>query len=77
MKPSYEDNSIQFVSKPFRILDKKKTELAKIGKFMPSCTIKVAFWLCVTVIRVMNGVFYLEGLHEGSTNTQANILITN
>ena len=47
MKPSYEDNSIQFVSKPFRILDKKKTELAKIGKFMPSCTIKV----CVLALR--------------------------
>ena len=74
MKPSYEDNSIQFVSKPFRILDKKKTESEN------SCLVarsRFAFWLCVTVIRVMNGVFYLEGLHEGSTNTQANILITN
>lgn len=50
MKPSYEDNSIQFVSKPFRILDKKKTELAKIGKFMPSCTIKV----CVLALRNRN-----------------------
>ena len=50
MKPSYEDNSIQFVSKPFRILDKKKTELTKIGKFMPSCTIKV----CVLALRNRN-----------------------
>lgn len=50
MKPSYEDNSIQFVSKPFRILDKEKTELAKIGKYMPSCTIKV----CVLALRNRN-----------------------
>lgn len=44
---------------------------------MPSCTIKV----CVLALRNRNPgnewSFYLEGLHEGSTNTQANILITN